>query len=833
VTKHIFLGCPTAFVFRIVVLLCAAAASSGALADIMAVGDGDWFDPLNWENNVGNNGVPANGDGETLVTIGAGRDIGIDAGDATFSQVLAVGSATDPDPGASLDVSGGSLTGREIRVGQSGIGALTLEGTGVITAGVNVGIGGTGLSIGHDATGDGTFNMSGGTLNVNGNFDFSVGHGGTGEATLSGTADVNLVGRLLVGGENGGTGTLNVQDNAVVETLSAFLVGHNSPGTLNMSGGQITAGTDFPVIFGNGDNATVTMTGGVINTHRSIADGSGLILAGTADSEVTFTLSGGVLNIGVVGATGSLDVGKLGKATMTVEQDVVLAPTGAVSIAVFEGSEGELIVRDDATLSPGGISVGSRGTGRLELHDQVAAAVGIIDIGNLAGSTGTLIMTGAATLDMTEFAGRELSVGRSGKGTMTMSGTTQANVSGGVFVGRSSGSDGRLQMSDAASLNTGFDFSVGPLGEVDISGGTIDVANNLRIAGSSLASFAAAGSAATPVLVEVGGDVFIGSGGSAKGKLTLDGTDTELSVGDDFFGGSGNFSQVEIVMDGSAVVDVTDAFFLGSGLNSTASLTASGSSTVTVGGQFGSAVNEGGNGTLALEDNAIMTVTGNFDMGTGTDASSTLSVAGDAKLTVGGAFTHVGPINFQDGGTIEAAALTVNDLAGSGTINGDVTAAGTVAPGNSAGTLEITGGLSLSESSMFEIELGGLQAGTDYDQVIVNDLTSLDGGIMLTLLDNFTPGANDEFTILQSGSLAESFAGLPSGSPVDVFSPADAFLGRFVVQYGAESSFNPNHVVLTSFAAVPEPSALLLALTGILCLRYRAYRRATKSAAAF
>ncbi len=47
-----------------------------------------------------------------------------------------------------------------------------------------------------------------------------------------------------------------------------------------------------------------------------------------------------------------------------------------------------------------------------------------------------------------------------------------------------------------------------------------------------------------------------------------------------------------------------------------------------------------------------------------------------------------------------------------------------------------------------QIEIGGLTAGTEYDQVNVSGLATLDGTLDIQLLDGFVPDEGDTFDIL-------------------------------------------------------------------------------------
>lgn len=97
-----------------------------------------------------------------------------------------------------------------------------------------------------------------------------------------------------------------------------------------------------------------------------------------------------------------------------------------------------------------------------------------------------------------------------------------------------------------------------------------------------------------------------------------------------------------------------------------------------------------------------------------------------------------------DGGTI-ATSTTMNiqggTLEGSGTISGDLVNQAIVAPGASAGT----------------IELGGPEPGS-YDRLLVADGAALGGTLRATLIQGFAPQFGDAFTILTGAPVSGGFA---------------------------------------------------------------------------
>jgi hypothetical protein len=86
-------------------------------------------------------------------------------------------------------------------------------------------------------------------------------------------------------------------------------------------------------------------------------------------------------------------------------------------------------------------------------------------------------------------------------------------------------------------------------------------------------------------------------------------------------------------------------------------------------------------------------------------------------------------------------------LAGPGAVNGDVTNAGSVRPGSTTapGVLIVNGAYTQAATGRLDIRLGGPTAGTDYDQLVVNGFTTLNGTLALSLVNDFVPQPGDQF----------------------------------------------------------------------------------------
>jgi uncharacterized repeat protein (TIGR01451 family) len=109
------------------------------------------------------------------------------------------------------------------------------------------------------------------------------------------------------------------------------------------------------------------------------------------------------------------------------------------------------------------------------------------------------------------------------------------------------------------------------------------------------------------------------------------------------------------------------------------------------------------------------------------------------------------------GATLKTATLSLDGgaLTGTGTVAGTVANHATVSPGNSPGTLTISGDYVQSSGGTLEIQLGGT---TQYDRLLVGGSVTLDGTLDVTTTNGFTPAAGNAFQIMTFGSRVGQFA---------------------------------------------------------------------------
>ncbi|WP_230532084.1 autotransporter outer membrane beta-barrel domain-containing protein [Microvirga roseola] len=142
-----------------------------------------------------------------------------------------------------------------------------------------------------------------------------------------------------------------------------------------------------------------------------------------------------------------------------------------------------------------------------------------------------------------------------------------------------------------------------------------------------------------------------------------------------------------------------------------------------------------------------------------------LTKEGAARLNLTGTSTLSGPTYVEAGrlavnGSLASSAVTVRDgaiLSGTGTVGSILAQSGAiVAPGNSIGTLNVSGNVGFAAGSIYEVEIN---AAGQSDRVATNGVATLLGGTVSILPDQ---GAgyveNSPYTILTAAGVTGNFA---------------------------------------------------------------------------
>jgi fibronectin-binding autotransporter adhesin len=563
-----------------------------------------------------------------------------------------------------------------------------------------------------------------------------------------------------------GTGIIRSSGDTgiIVSNGAAYIIGNDlvvnetyigGPGSLTLNG--VVSGTNGIVKIGQGVlalNRTNSFTGGLTIVGGTIAVGaSGALGSGTiallrsavlrADADATLanafttgpfesllTVDTQTFNLTLGGARTFSGLNKLGTGTLVLTG----AGTNAAPITITAGT---LQVGDGGstgTLGDGAIV--NNGTLAFNRSDDITVA-------NVISGTGGLTQLGAGTLTLTG-ANTYSGLTTIASGTLLATNNSALGSSAGGTVVETTGTlalQGEVTLADAITLNGSGFVSLGALR--NISGPNILTGPITLASASTIHSDA--GTVQINGTVDNGGHLLTVSGLgdvhfvraiSGAGGLTKTGSGQTRISGVNTYSGTTTVTNGRLVAEGGAAIADSGAVVVNGGTfalrasetigslsgtrGTVRSDTSSGVITLTVGGNnesttFGGGITDGFGSVTAFTKVGTGTLT---LTGTNTFTGETLIKAG--KLVINGSL---------------ASSVTVDNtgtLGGSGTLTGNVSIneGGTLAPGNSPGTLTIAGNLDLNvgSTSIFELGEAGVAGGANNDLVAVGGNLALNGG---------------------------------------------------------------------------------------------------------
>lgn len=245
------------------------------------------------------------------------------------------------------------------------------------------------------------------------------------------------------------------------------------------------------------------------------------------------------------------------------------------------------------------------------------------------------------------------------------------------------------------------------------------------------------------------------------------------------------------------------------------------------------------NATLVQLGETELHITGNTTINSDLKVlNSVVLVETGATLTLNGTLLDDtrGSVHLNGGTVTVSQALHFEDgrLSGNGTVNANVSHNATISPGgtqtlaspdtytNSPGALVINGTLSILSGAKLVMEIGGLTQGTQYDHLTISGVLTLGGTLVLEMANGFEAqiSGSETYTLVASGEISGVFANIANGQRL----LTDDGTVSFQVNYGADSIFNPDDLVLSDPKVVPEPTSLLLLAVGtggVGVIRYR------------
>ena len=627
------------------------------------------------------------------------------------------------DPTAIQITNGGALSTYTINIGRlaGNIARITVEGNGsswTTTSTTNIGLQGSGAVI-----------LTDGAEMTSGYIVVGAQEGGTGTFDVSGGARLNAINasgvRQSLNVGTGGTGTLNVNTTGTVTagntTIGSTVTG---TGTVSVNGTDALLNT-VALTTGNNGTGTLTITdSGVVDST-----GAGVIGGTTGSTGVVDVSSDGQWNlINAAGAGQTLTVGSGGTGTLNINTTGTVT-AGNTNIGNAATGVGTVNVDgEDAVLNTATLTTGVNGEGELTITDSgVVNSTGTGIIGYAAGSAGTVTVDGAnSQWNLTSV----LTTGAAGTGTMALTNNASVASYGGI-VGSTGTGTGTVDVSSGGLWNAGM----GALKVGDAGTGILNVNTTGTVAA---------------------GNTTIGNAAAGTGTVNVSGVNAVMNTTSLTTGASG---QGTLSITDGGVVNTAGAG-LGTGITGSA---AGSTGTVTVDG-VGSQWNltgslttgAAGNGTMTLTNNAVVTSkggavgatgagNGSVDVSNGAVWNSAASDPGqNVSLIVGNAAT--GTVNIHDGGTVDSSSAILGNAAtgdGSVAVDGPDSVLNTVdlTVGQSGtGSLDITSGgsVSVSDTSIVGAGTGGTGTvtveGADSqwltDSLVVGDLGT--GTVTLT-----------------------------------------------------------------------------------------------------
>ncbi|HEX8192901.1 MAG TPA: autotransporter domain-containing protein, partial [Allosphingosinicella sp.] len=553
-----------------------------------------------------------------------------------------------------------------------------------------------------------------------------------------------------------GSGTLTLRDTGTISPSFTFVAGTlNAEGSL---GATAIAAPDGTRLGGSGSAGAV-----------GIADGA-TIAPGREGVAGTLTVASLDLSQGSILRYDLAAPGAVGGANDLIQVTGALRLDGRLDVNALPGFGPGVyrLIDYGGALTNNGLVVGTAPQGDYQVQTSVAGQVNLVLAAPGPGPTPPIQFW-----DGPDTAPDGMIDGGNGNWGGTRTNWTRANGqvneawNGNFAVFQ--GAPGTVAVDPAGVSVTGMQFAV----------------TGYRIEGGPL-------TLAAPATVRVGDGSAGGSAMTATIASAIGGTGglTKTDLGTLVLSGANAYTGGTTISSGVLQVSADNALGAASG-----GLTMDGG-TLRLGGPFASArgVTAGpGGGTIDLQANAL-TLSGPVQgagsltkTGSGTLTLSGASTGFGGRLTVGaGALRLDGSL----GGTLEIAAGST--VSGTGTLN-NLVLFGTLAPGNSIGTLNAAGNVTFRAGSTFAVELA---AAGGADRLAVAGTATIEGGtVAVTALDpelNYTNGSTYTF-LTAAGGRTGTFAGLSENS---------AFLD-FALGYTATSAFLTVNVIRT----FPEAAA--------------------------
>jgi autotransporter-associated beta strand protein len=381
----------------------------------------------------------------------------------------------------------------------------------------------------------------------------------------------------------------------------------------------------------------------------------------------------------------------------------------------------------------------------------------------------------------------------------TSSAVLSGTISGGGSLAKTSGS-GTLTLSGQNTFSGGFIWG---------NPGSQSAAGILSLGGSSVGS---PGSITSGPLGT--GTFTVRNSGSATTNFIQSSDSTTRTIANAItFGGT----SILFTTGGTGDLVFNGAVDLGTG-GRTFSI---GNPLTTFGGVISNSANltKAGTGTMILSGSSTYSGTTQVNAGTllatgGSTASNTSSATGTGNVTVGGTGTIL-----AGGSTSGSTGTIVGSVDYTGSTNGHLSP-GIAGDGTTTTAILHTGALTLSSSSIFNVNLNNTTAGTGYDQLVASSTINLNSAT-LTLAIGGTLNLGDKFFIMENGSNSANGLSLFSNGAT-VTSGAYTFAINYADN--GDGGLIANDISLT-VTAIPEPGTWVGASLALAAIAWTQRKR--------
>lgn len=527
------------------------------------------------------------------------------------------------------------------------------------------------------------------------------------------------------------------------------------------TGGLGVSGATQTVL--NFDGSNVTSSQSVIGANG--AAGASLFITGTltkgGSANLTFRNSGiatAPLSLTVnqidLGGTGNLALGSSSSNPLTAFTATTVNITNSSALMLLATVDGGTFTVQNLNITAGSMVL-----------RNITSGSSTLVVNSLTGNGGSVKGSNSA-VGSTTFLNLDVS------GSSAYSGALLDGVVGSVLNVTKNGS-GTQDLNSVSSTYTGV---------TTINGGVLGA---LRLAvGGSNSSIGAAGTAASNLIINGGTLRYLGGGASTDRNFTL----------------GVNGGGLDSAGAGSLTFSSTAAIAL-AGSNASRTLTLSGSNNGTLAGSLGdngtgkTSLVKTGTGRWTLSGSNTYTGTTTISQGTLLLAATANNIASSAAIQISSGAT-LDVSNVSGGFTLASGQM----LSGVGTVLGSIsTGSGSVlSPGNSPGTLNISGNLNLGNGTSMTFDAG--------DLIAVSGSLTLGTGFSLSATSDLAVGNYDLFTytgsLINVGNLSTwTASGLTNGY---------SFLSDGDSVY---------------LSVVPEPGTYALVSIGLAGLLWRARRK--------